>query len=68
MEFYVLKILYHFLDFPAAFCEENSFILEEIILFSTSAHKKDKKQVTVIWQLHYPFMQKVKNAAETSIV
>lgn len=56
-----------FLGFPAALCEGISLISEETILSVASAHRKDKTQVAVIWHLHYPFVQKVKNAAETSV-
>lgn len=68
MEFEVLEILCHFSGFPTAFCEEISLVSGETILFAASAHREDKNQAAVIWHLLYSFVQKVKNAAETSVV
>lgn len=58
----------HFLGFPAAFCEGISLVSEETILFAASAHREDKNQAAVVWHLLYSFVQKVRNAAETSVV
>lgn len=38
------------------------------MLSAASAHREDKKQVGFVWHFNYPFMQKVKNAAKTSVI